>query len=115
MEEPREKNIYDLVNNDNNEQLKNENNREDGSLSVLLEENIKISNEILEISKYIKKYIFFQKVMVFVKLFLILIPIILAFAFLPFLKGLVGPLQSVLSVYSGIESGNMDFLNNLNQ
>ncbi len=115
MEELREKNIYDLMNNNDNEQLKDENSQENGSLSVLLEENIKISNEILEISKYIKRYIFFQKVMVFVKLFLILIPIILAFAFLPFLKGIIGPLQSVLSVYSGIESGNMDFLNNINQ
>lgn len=91
-------------------------NNEEKRLTELLEKNLELSNEILEISKYVKKYIVFQKIMVFVKIFLILIPILLALVYLPpLLKGVVEPFQSVLSIYTGVESGNLDFLQDLNK
>ncbi|MCK9438905.1 MAG: hypothetical protein WCY43_03185 [Patescibacteria group bacterium] len=94
---------------------RNENN-EEKKMTELLEKNLELSNEILEISKYIKKYIVFQRIMIFVKIFLILIPILFALVYLPpLLSRVVEPFKSVLNIYTGVESGNLDFLQDLNK
>lgn len=92
-----------------------QNSSEDGNIVQLLKENLETNNEILKAVKYIKKYIFFQRIMFFVKILLILIPIILAFAFLPILRSISAPLESLLSVYKGIEAGNIDFIESIGQ
>ncbi|MFP4514986.1 MAG: hypothetical protein ACLFNO_03235 [Parcubacteria group bacterium] len=57
--------------------------REEINLENLLKKNLIISQEILDISKYVKKYIFWRKVMNIVKIVIILVPIILGIIYLP--------------------------------
>lgn len=52
-------------------------------LRQLLETNIALSQDILKTAVYIKKYIIWQKVLFFLKLIIILVPIILAVIYLP--------------------------------
>lgn len=69
--------------------------RED-KLEKLLEQNLEVSLEILRLSKYIRKYVFWQKFFNWFKIILILAPIILAFIYLPpFLKSLNFNIQTI--------------------
>ncbi len=68
------------------------------NLEILMEKNIEISQEILDLAKRFKKYIFWQKIWTILKLVLILTPIILAVIYLPpFLKDLVRDFHSLIS------------------
>lgn len=72
--------------------------KEDNDLVLfnLMNENLKTNQEILKLSKYIKKYIVWQKIFFWIKLVLVLIPIILAIVYLPpFLKGAFQSFQSL--------------------
>jgi len=67
-------------------------------LKSLLERNLSISQEILDITKYIKGYIFWRKIMGFIQLVLIIVPILLAIFYLPpFLESLMDKLPSYLN------------------
>jgi len=69
--------------NNNLENKQNKQNKKEIDLEKLLKKNLNVSQEILEISKYIKKYIFWRKVIGIVKVLIILIPIILGIIYLP--------------------------------
>lgn len=67
-------------------------------LKSLLERNLSISQEILDISMYIRGYIFWRKVMGFIQLVLIIVPIVLAVFYLPpFLEDLLDKLPSYIN------------------
>ena len=71
--------------------------KKDNEIISLLKENLETSKEILKLSQYIRKYVFWQKVFNWLKFFLILIPILLAIIYLPpFLKGALEPLQGLI-------------------
>ena len=84
----------------NNEKKSEQNIAESNDLVLfnLLKENLKVTQEILDLSKYIKKYIVWQKVVFWFKLVVILIPVILAVIYLPpFLKGAFTSFQELLN------------------
>lgn len=71
----------------------------------LLQENLKVSKEILEISKYVKKYIFWDRLFFWVKTFFILIPVILALIYLPpFLKDAFKSFNDVIAPFTAVTS-----------
>lgn len=92
------------------EEKNTENNEELGEffekgleLNDLVRENLKVSQEILSLTKYIKKYIVWQKIFSWIKLFLIVIPIILAFIYLPpFLKDFSASIQGLVESVNGL-------------
>lgn len=70
----------------------------DLKLNKLIQKNLKISQEILDLSKYIKKYIVWQKIFSWIKLMLVIIPIIFAFIYLPpFLKDFSNSVQEIIN------------------
>lgn len=71
--------------------------KETDSSKDLLARNLKVSEEILDLSRYIKRYIKWQKIMGWVKLLLIVVPVVWGLLYLPAL------LKDSLSSY-GLES-----------
>ena|SRR3989338_6941586 len=74
----------------------------DEEIKKLLEENLKYSKEIYSMTKKIKGYITFQKVMSVIYILLIVVPLILSIIYLPPL------INSVFSQYKdilGLEAG----------
>ncbi|HNX10711.1 MAG TPA: hypothetical protein PKI61_01055 [bacterium] len=64
----------------------------------LLIRQIELSESILERTKYIKRYIIWQKVFGWIKFFLILIPLLIGLFYLPpLIKQLTGTYQELLS------------------
>ncbi len=63
--------------------------QKDGEIKELIEKNLKLTEEVHEIAVYIKKYIFWQKIFGFLKLFLIIIPLVISIIYLPPLLGQV--------------------------
>lgn len=53
------------------------------NLEKLADENVRLNKEILILSEYIKKYVYWRRVMFWVKLVLIVIPLIVVFVYLP--------------------------------
>jgi hypothetical protein len=51
-------------------------------LKKLIEKNINLNQEVLDLVVYIKKYIYFQKVISWVKILVIAVPIVLAILYL---------------------------------
>ncbi len=73
------------------------NNSED--FKKILQENSELIKELAEDVKYIKKYIFWQKIRAFIYLIIIIAPIIFGFIFLqPYLQGL----DKTLSTYTDL-------------
>ena len=60
----------------------------DEEIKKILEENLKLTQEIHQMTKKIKNYINFQKVMSLIYILLIVVPIILGIIYLP-LSGLL--------------------------
>ena len=75
----------------------------DEEIKKILEENLKLTQEIYEMTKKIKSFITFQKVMSFVYFFLIVGPLVLGIIFLPPL------LKNVFSQYSELLGGEGGF------
>ncbi len=71
----------------------------DEEIKKLLEENLKLTQEIYRMTKKIKSFIAFQKVMSFIYFLLIVVPIILGIIYLPPL------LKNVYSQYSELLGG----------
>ena len=68
-------------------------------IEELIRKNGELNKEILAMTKYIKKYVFWQKIMGWLKLALIAIPIIFAFVYLPpFLKDIYELFQPLLDL-----------------
>lgn len=75
----------------------------DEEIKKILEENLKLTQEIYEMTKKIKSFITFQKVMSFVYFLLIVGPLVLGIIFLPPL------LKNVFSQYSELLGGEGGF------
>jgi hypothetical protein len=86
----------------------------DEQLRELIRKNYEMTEEIYHMTKKIKGYITFQKVMSFIYLVLIVGPIILSFIYLPaLLKNAIGPYQELLNDSS---AGNLQgILKNLSR
>jgi len=79
-------------------------------LRELLTRQIELSEKVLEKVKYIKRYVIWQKVFGWVKLFLILIPLLIGLFYLPpLLKQLTQTYQDILSTQGSVANQ----LNNL--
>jgi hypothetical protein len=71
---------------------------ENDELKNLLEQNLKKNEEILKISKDIKKFMKWQQIWSTLRFLLIFVPIILGFIYLPpILKNLITNYRSLLS------------------
>jgi hypothetical protein len=92
-------------------------------LQKLLQENLRLTQEVHDMTHKIKSYVTFQKVLSFVYLILIFGPIILGFFFIqPYLKDVLGQYKSILGQYNQLlnpsspgaimNSGNSGLLNN---
>ena len=76
--------------------------KEKNDFKALLQENLKISKELLGITKKIKKWLAYQRVWGFLKLLIIVVPIILGIIYLPpLLFELIEPYRELLNFGSG--------------
>lgn len=74
-------------------------------LKQLIEKNLLLTNEIYEMTKKIKSYITFQKIMSAFYFLIIVVPLILSILYLPpLLKGLIGPYQELLGSGNGLDN-----------
>lgn len=73
-------------------------------LKQMLETNIALSQEILGLAIYIKKYIVWQKIFSYLKLLVIIVPLALAFIYLPpFIRD---SYQTLLQSLNGLQGLN---------
>jgi len=70
--------------------------KKEDDIKKLVEKNIQLSEEILELSKKTKRYIFFQQIYGTIKFLIIVVPIILGIIYLPPL------LQDAFSQYTNL-------------
>lgn len=79
----------------------NENNLEnlkDSEVKNILEENLRLTKEIHQMSRKISRYVAFQKVLSAIYILLIVVPIILSIIYLPpLIKNIVSPYQELLN------------------
>lgn len=75
----------------------------DEEIKKLVEENLKLTEEIYKMTKKMKRYITFQKIVSFIYLFLIIAPIIIGIIYLPPL------LKNFYSQYSELLGGGTGF------
>lgn len=87
----------------------------DEEIKKLLEQNFKLTQEIYVMTKKIKNYVTFQKVMSVIYILLIIVPIILSIIFLPpLIKNYMGQYQELLGGDYSIQGllngsgGNLD-------
>ncbi len=78
-------------------------NNRDNDLSILLKENLRVSEEILGLVLYIKKYIFWQRVFSYIKIFLIFAPLVFALVYLiPFLSTVSSSFFELSGAFKGL-------------
>lgn len=71
-------------------------------IKKLLEENIALMKEVKEDTIYVKKYVVMSQVLGFVKVFIVVVPIIWAAFYLPKMLGnVLAPYQELLGVTQG--------------
>ena len=74
-------------------------------LKKILEENLKISQEIKENTQYIKKFVIVSQVFSFLKLLIIIIPIVLGIIYLPpLLKDAVSQYQQLFDMGGDVQN-----------
>ncbi|HBI97137.1 MAG: hypothetical protein US83_C0007G0036 [Candidatus Falkowbacteria bacterium GW2011_GWC2_38_22] len=93
--------------------LQNNNSQSEISeLKELIEKNIKLSEEVLEISKKINGFVFWQRIFGVLKILIIFIPLILGAIFLPpLLKDVFNSYKELLGLGDTV---NLDSLKNMN-
>lgn len=80
-------------------------NQKDDELKDLIKQNIKLSEEIHDIAVYVKKYIFWQRIFGFLKIFIFVIPLIIGLIYLPPLLGQVlEQYKTILDVGSSVNN-----------
>jgi hypothetical protein len=100
-------------------EIKNETNNEE--IKKILEENLRLTQEIHDMTHKIKSYVTFQKIMSVFYLLIIVVPIIISIIYLPpLIKSYLGPYEELLNDSSGLGAfknilGNTSKTNNLNQ
>ncbi|MCF7795198.1 hypothetical protein K9M50_02475 [Patescibacteria group bacterium] len=74
-----------LLNGDNLNKMNNQDQQKNQEIELekLLKKNLAISQEVLSISKYVKKYIFWKKIIGIAKIVIIVVPIVLGIIYLP--------------------------------
>ena len=76
----------------------------DEEIKKLLEKNIKLTDEILERTKKINRYVVFQQIFGVLKIFLIVVPIILGIIYLPkLLEQALEPYRELLDIKDSVE------------
>jgi len=81
-------------------------------LRDLLEKNLKLTNEIHDIAVYVKKYIFWQKIFGFLKIFIFVIPLVIGIIYLPpLLNQVLDQYKTILEMGSNVN--NMPSLDSL--
>lgn len=84
----------------------------DEEIKKILEQNLALTKEIYVMTKKIKDYITFQKVMSLVYLTLIVVPIILSIIYLPpLLKGAFDQYKDILGLQLGSDNSIKNLLN----
>ena len=79
----------------------------DEETKKLIEENLKLSKEILLISKKLKSYMRMQQVVSGLKILLIIVPLILSIIYLPpLLKPIISQYQKLLGLNEKVEGIN---------
>ncbi len=80
----------------------------DEDIKKILEENLKLTQEIHKMTKHIKRYVVMSQIMGVFKLILIIVPIILGFLYLPPLfKNAFQQYQELLDLKSGLGIENV--------
>lgn len=70
----------------------------DSEVKNLLEENLKLTKEIHQMSRKVSRYVAFQKVLSAIYLLLIIVPIIISAIYLPpLIKNIISPYQELLN------------------
>lgn len=84
----------------------------DEEIKKLLEQNLKLTEEIYSMTKKIKGYLAFQRLVSFFYLFIIIAPIIIGIIYLPpLLKGVFDQYKDVLGVQGGPSGAIQSLLN----
>lgn len=80
-------------------------------LKDLLEENVKMSQEILRLSKRINNFVIIQQIFGVIKILLIVVPIVLGIIYLPsLLSSYFEPYQELLDVSGSLKGLNVERL-----
>ena len=78
----------------------------DEEIKELLEKNLKLNEEILERLKKVHHFVMWQRVMGFVKILLIVVPIVLGIIYLPaILENALAPYKELLNMSGGTKAG----------
>lgn len=87
----------------------------DEEIKKLIEKNLEVSEEILRISKKVKSYMMWNQIMNFLKLLVIVVPIVLGIIYLPpILKNLFSQYEEIMGISgTGITTPNLNELLNL--
>jgi hypothetical protein len=74
-------------------------------IKKILEENLRLTQEIHDMTHKIKSYITFQKIMSVFYFLIIVVPIIVSIIYLPpLIKGMIGPYEELLKGAGGLGS-----------
>ncbi len=85
--------------------MEEEKKQEKASIEDLVRKNLETSEEILKLSKYIKRYVFWQRIIGWAKIVLIAVPIILAIVYLPpFLEGISSSIHEFMASFTNIQN-----------
>ena len=85
--------------------------KEAGQVKELLEKNLELSEKIYKNSKYIKKFVITSQILGFLKLLLIVVPIVLGVIYLPpLLKNVYSQYQELLGLSQKADMLDIDKL-----
>lgn len=89
-------------------ELNNNNDNNNDEIKKIVEENLKLTQEIHKMTKYIKSYIIWSQVFGVLKLIIIIIPIVLGLMYLPpLLKGVMEQYQQTVGPLKGVKVDNI--------
>ena len=95
------------------EEQNNNSKNEIKEIRELVEKNIKLSEEVLELSKKINGFVIWQRIFGVIKILIIIVPIILGVIYLPsLLDGVLDTYKELLGIGDTVNSGlpNLDNL-----
>jgi hypothetical protein len=85
--------------------------KEAEEIKKILEKNLQLTEEIYKKTKYIKRYVIISQIMGFIKILLILIPIVLGIIYLPpLLKDVYSQYKNLLDIGEKADTININNL-----
>ena len=98
------------LNNHNQEQAGEESSSSSPGLEELLKKNIELSEEILKISKKVNNFVIWQKIFGFLKILIIVVPLVLGYYYLlPYFRELQGVYAELLGLSETVQDvGNVN-------